>query len=291
MAWSSGEIIAVVVIVIIFVIIVGLLIWWLLVRKPTTTPLPLSTTCSANSDCGSGFYCGGGGICVKGTSGKTLGQTCTADHQCDVGLLCENGKCLTEITVLPDTTTSSDFASRVGLSDTSVTSSFATSSFGNTQPNHRVHRRHHNRCDSGTDDEFTRRGGCGGGRGDCSDIRSGFIVAHVSGSRYYLEVTSKESRWVTTPTQRFKYDCSDQRLTSEGRDVDILTNGNLALSRQSSRLVISRRSSNSYVMMDRFGNVLSVSTIDTDFETFFPDQVHYPSSSTSGALPVMFEIQ
>lgn len=284
MAWSSGEIIAVVVIVIIFVVIVGLLIWWLLVRKTTTPSTPLAFTCSSNSDCGSGFYCGGGGICVKGTSGKTLGQTCTADHQCDVGLLCENGKCLTEITVLSNTSSSNDFASRVGLSDTPVTSSYINSSFGTAQNNYHKH----NSYDS--DDDFIK--GCGDGRcGDSSDLRSGHIVAYVSGIRYYLEVTSNGSRWVTTPTKKFEYDYQNQRLTSEGQDVGVLTNGNLALSHHSARLVISRRSSNSYVMMDRFGNVLSVSTIGPDFETFFPDPLRYPNSNTSGDLPVMFKIK
>jgi Dickkopf N-terminal cysteine-rich region len=280
MAWSSGEIIAVVVIIIIFVVIVGLLIWWLLVRKPTT---PATTFCSSNSECGSGFYCGGGGICVKGTSGKTIGQTCTADHQCDVGLLCENGKCLTEITVLSNTSSSNDFASRVGLSDTPVTSSYVNSSFGTSQKHHT-----HNSYDS--EDEVIK--GCGDGRcGDRTDLRSGYIVTYVSGTRYYLEVTSNGSRWVTTPTNKFEYDNQNQRLTSDGQDVEILTNGNLALSRRYTSLVVSRRSSNSYVMMDRFGNVLSVSTTGPDFETFFPDPLRYPNSNTSGSLPVMFEIK
>jgi Dickkopf N-terminal cysteine-rich region len=280
MAWSSGEIIAVVVIIIIFVVIVGLLIWWLLVRKPTT---PATTFCSSNSECGSGFYCGGGGICVKGTSGKTIGQICTADHQCDVGLLCENGKCLTEITVLSNTSSSNDFASRVGLSDTPVTSSYVNSSFGTSQKHHT-----HNSYDS--EDEVIK--GCGDGRcGDRTDLRSGYIVTYVSGTRYYLEVTSNGSRWVTTPTNKFEYDNQNQRLTSDGQDVEILTNGNLALSRRYTSLVVSRRSSNSYVMMDRFGNVLSVSTTGPDFETFFPDPLRYPNSNTSGSLPVMFEIK
>lgn len=282
MAWSSGEIIAVVVIVIIFVVIVGLLIWWLLVRKPTT---PATTFCSSDSECGSGFYCGGGGICVKGTSGKTLGQTCTADHQCEVGLLCENGKCLTEVTVLSNTSSSNDFASRVGLSDTPVTSSYVNSSFGSSRDNYRKHHTHNN-YDS--DDDFIK--GCGDGRcGDGSDFMSGHIVAYVSGMRYYLEVTSNGSRWVTTPTTKFEY--SNQRLTSEGLDVEILTNGNLALSRRYTRLVISSRSNNSYVMMDRFGNVLSVSTTGRNFETFFPDPIRYPNSNTLEALPVIFEIK
>jgi len=277
MAWSSGEIIAVVVIVIIFVVIVGLLIWWFLVRKPTT---PATAFCSSNSDCGSGFYCGGGGICVKGTSGKTKGQTCTADHQCDVGLLCENGKCLTEVTVLSNTSSSSnDFASRVGLSDTPVISSYVIS------PNN-YHR--HNSYDS--DDEFIK--GCGDrGCGNGSDLRPGYIVTYVSGIRYYLEVTSNGSRWVTTPTQKFKYDKQNQLLTSGGLDVEILTNGNLALSRRYTRLVISSRSNNRYVMMDRFGNVLSVSTTGRNFETFFPDPIRYPNSNTLEALPVIFEIK
>ena len=294
MAWTTGEILAVVVIVIIFFVIVALLIWYLLVRKPATT---ISQFCSTDSDCGSGFYCGGGGICVKGTSGRTQGQTCSADHQCEVGLLCTNGKCQTETTVLPiplNPVSSDDFATRVGATQSS--DMVTTSSFGSGFPQGgcnaggRRSRRRTRRYDSDTEDEYCDDVDIGDIGPGCFSFSSKRIVSTVRGMQYYLEVTSMGSRWTSTSTQTFDYDCSTKRLASAGYYIYVAMDGNLTLSRESSLISINRRGSG-YVMQDRYGNVLSVSSSGSELNAYFSDPINYPSSSTSGALPVLFEIR
>ena len=286
MAWTSGQIAGIVVVSIIFIIIVALLIWFLLVNHRTSG----GQTCTANSDCGSGYYCGGGGICVKGDSGETVGQTCTADHQCDYGLLCENGKCVTEVLLFPDNlnpSSSSDFATRVGASSGSNMSNRYHSNVGSLDEDY----------SSDYVDSESESGICGGSRrgSGCFSFRSKHIVSKVSGVRYYLNVTTSGSRWTSSPYmsstfQTFDYDCSSGRLTSNGREIYVNSDGNLALSRSgSSRLHINRRSGG-YVMQDRYGNVLSVLDERTELDALFQDPVHYPSSGSGGASPVMFKL-
>lgn len=271
MAWTTGEILAVVVIVIIFIIIIALLIWFLLVRRREATT-SVGEFCSTDADCGSGFYCGGGGICVRGSSGKTQGQTCTADHQCEVGLLCTNGRCITEVPIIPTPLqpSASDFANRVGVSQTPATASFMFDNSDNR----------FNNCRDDSDSDVDS---------GCFSFQSKHIVTTASGIRHYLEVTDSGSRWVTFPTQTYDYNCSSKRLSSLGSDIEVANNGNLILSRRSSRLMINRRR-NGYVMKDRYGNVLSVTSDGTELDAYFPDPVHYPGSLNNGALPVLFEV-
>lgn len=267
-----------------------------------TSPSNLTpATCTADSNCASGYYCGGGGICVKGTSGRTVGQVCTTTSQCEVGLNCNSGIC--QISSLPILNplvpfdTGSTFADRIGASSSNLGTVFGSSSSGCGGSN--ISRRRRSGCDNSSkyDDssECDDSSGCGVSDSvHVGSFDSKFITTTVSGIRYNLVVTSSGSSWTTTNvSQTYSYNASTQQLTSNGRIISINSSGNLFLlgtpSTGIGANVIIMQTSGGFIMDDRYGNTLSVMN-QGNRETYFPDRSRYPTSPIGRSYPVRFEI-